>query len=253
MINRITIEAMIRLVVLAGHCFLYACCSCAAQAGTVLRLHHFVDERPLVPDTVTYRNSLQQSYTISRFKYYIGKVTLRSVEGRAAIQDGYFLIDAGEPESCRIVLKDIPDGQYSSLSFIVGVDSADNCSGAQSGALDPVNGMFWAWNTGYIFLKLEGRTPSSTAPGHLFEYHIGGYLPPWNNIMQVLLPFDKPVQVTGGKSILPDIAVNAAVLLQPDQPVDFARMPAIADAVTARIMSPAILHMFRLLPVKKKP
>jgi hypothetical protein len=35
--------------------------------------------------------------------------------------------------------------------------------------------MFWTWNTGYIFAKLQGISPNANAPGHRFSYHIGGY------------------------------------------------------------------------------
>jgi hypothetical protein len=35
--------------------------------------------------------------------------------------------------------------------------------------------MFWTWNTGYIFAKLEGRSPSSPAPFQGITHHIGGF------------------------------------------------------------------------------
>ncbi len=44
-------------------------------------------------------------------------------------------------------------------------------SGAQTGALDPANGMFWSWSTGYIMTKFEG----TTAGGTDLEFHIGGF------------------------------------------------------------------------------
>ncbi|WP_316930094.1 MbnP family protein, partial [Hymenobacter sp. IS2118] len=49
------------------------------------------------------------------------------------------------PASQLLALKDIPVGDYQSVSFTVGVDSARNVAGAQTGALDPNNGMFWTW------------------------------------------------------------------------------------------------------------
>jgi hypothetical protein len=35
--------------------------------------------------------------------------------------------------------------------------------------------MFWEWNSGYIFLKLEGTAPASASLGNSITYHIGGY------------------------------------------------------------------------------
>lgn len=56
------------------------------------------------------------------------------------------------------------------LTGLLGVDSLSSISGIKSGALDPRNGMYWTWNSGYIFFKLEGRIN-----GKAFIWHIGGY------------------------------------------------------------------------------
>jgi hypothetical protein len=72
-------------------------------------------------------------------------------------------------------IDDLSVGTYTAISFTIGVDSARNTSGAQTGALDPINGMFWTWNTGYIMAKLEGTSPKSTAGDKKFQHHIGGF------------------------------------------------------------------------------
>ena len=56
----------------------------------------------------------------------------------------------------KLELADIPNGEYTKVNYTIGVDAARNTEGAQDGALDLVNGMFWSWNTGYIFMKMEG-------------------------------------------------------------------------------------------------
>ena len=58
---------------------------------------------------------------------------------------------------------------------MIGVDSARNTSGAQLGALDPANSMFWSWNSGYIFVRMEGNSPQSTQPYNKLQFHIGGF------------------------------------------------------------------------------
>ena len=52
--------------------------------------------------------------------------------------------------------------------------------------------MYWAWNSGYINFKLEGRAPACAARDHRFEFHLGGYLPPDRSAQLVT------VAVTGG-------------------------------------------------------
>ena len=70
-------------------------------------------------------------------------------------KDDYFLVNFANAGSTRISLKTIP-ASFNRIAFTIGVDSIRNVSGAQTGALDPANGMFWTWNSGYIMAKLEG-------------------------------------------------------------------------------------------------
>ncbi|MDB9743990.1 hypothetical protein OAA91_00520 [Fibrobacterales bacterium] len=35
--------------------------------------------------------------------------------------------------------------------------------------------MYWTWNSGHIYFKLEGTSKVSTSPGKRVEYHLGGF------------------------------------------------------------------------------
>ena len=181
---------------------------------------HYVGDQLLQLDTATYTNALGQPFTITKFKYYIGNIRLRKAGGDVVAFDDYHLIDEEEAPSKKISL-DIPAGEYNGIDLIVGVDSLHNCSGAQSGALDPVNAMFWAWNTGYIFLKLEGKSPASSSPGHVFEYHIGGYKQPANCIRHVSLSFAQPFTMENAGSKELHLKADAAEILKTPKAIDF--------------------------------
>ena len=60
------------------------------------------------------------------------------------------------------------------FDLYLGVDSVLNYNGVHEGALDPINGMYWTWQTGYIHCKLEGNIICDSSRKS-FEYHIGGY------------------------------------------------------------------------------
>jgi hypothetical protein len=103
--------------------------------------------------------------------------------------NSYHLIDAEDPSSMKISLQNVPAGKITSVYFNIGVDSAASVSGALSGALDPVKGMYWAWNSGYINAKLEGVCKSNNGKKSLpFEFHVGGYMQPYYAIRSVKLP-----------------------------------------------------------------
>ena len=67
----------------------------------------------------------------------------------------------------------------------LGVDETYNTSGANAGDLDPVNGMFWSWQSGYINFKIEGVSPSCITRKNKFQFHIGGYKAPYQTIREL--------------------------------------------------------------------
>ncbi len=77
---------------------------------------------------------------------------------------------------------------YDELQFMIGVDSIRNFSGAQTGALDPLNDMFWTWNSGYVNFKLEGTSSASTADLNRIEHHIGGFRSPYQTASLISFP-----------------------------------------------------------------
>ena len=64
---------------------------------------------------------------------------------------------------------------FESLAFTLGLDSTKNVSGELENAYDPLLGMYWAWNTGYVNLTLAGKSNLILTKTHDFEFHLGGY------------------------------------------------------------------------------
>jgi methanobactin biosynthesis MbnP-like protein len=237
-----------RVLILSALVFLSVCSSYAQHSKGMLSIafEHFVDDTKLILDTVIYKNASGQTYSISKFKYYISNVNLRRTDGIQILVPGYFLIDEEDENSKKVVLKNISPGEYISVSFMIGVDSTKNCSGAQSGALDPVNGMFWTWNTGYIFLKLEGKAAASSAPGKIIEYHIGGYRQPDNAIRTALLQLPSPIKINTSQIASLKINVNAAEVLRTPHEINFSKNPSVTESRNAMTIADNYSDMFSL-------
>jgi hypothetical protein len=140
-------------------------------------IKHTVKGTPLSLNSGNYTNPFGEQYTVSKFKYYISNINV--VNNLTYQLNGlYFLVDESKPASLSFSFE-APATSYVGLVFMLGVDSARNVSGAQTGALDPLNDMFWTWNTGYIMAKLEGNSPQSPAVNNKMEYHIGGFSGPY--------------------------------------------------------------------------
>ena len=156
-----------------------------------------------------YTNSSGEVFKVSKFTYYISNVSLTKTDGsvfKVAQDDSYFLIKEDVVASQTVELKNVPEADYKSITFTVGVDSVRNCApiDKRTGALDPANGMYWTWNSGYIFSMLEGTSDASTATNNVFQFHVGGFggytapVPPAvnpNNIRIVTIPFEGVAQV----------------------------------------------------------
>lgn len=121
-----------------------------------LRIRNTVDGQPLQLGQMTYTNVSGNTYQVDLLRYYMSNVTLLRQDGSGFNIGNYDLINAEDASSCVISGSNIPNGSYDSLRFYLGVDSTRNNDLAQTGDLDPSYGMYWPWNTGYIFFKHEG-------------------------------------------------------------------------------------------------
>lgn len=140
-----------------------------------------------------YVNASGESFTISRLQYFISNIKLTKADGSEYIvpaeptANSYFLIQADVPES-KFAKLIVPEGDYTQVSFVLGVDSLRNTMALESrtGVLDPTAGdhagagMYWGWNSGYIFFKMEGNSSALTSKEdptgkQQFKYHIGGF------------------------------------------------------------------------------
>ncbi|MBD2769960.1 hypothetical protein IC235_18895 [Hymenobacter sp. BT664] len=146
--------------------------------------------RSLVLNANTYQNANGDDFTVSTFKYYISNVKLLKADNSSySVPDSYFLVDHSRPETQDLEMKGVPVGDYTGVTFTVGVDSSRTKAGNFSGVLNSNNGMLWTMNGNeFINLKLEGTSPQSPTRGLVF--HVAGYKGAANNtIRTVTLPF----------------------------------------------------------------
>lgn len=121
--------------------------------------------------------------TFETLKFYVSNIKFKNEENGTwwTQEESYYLVDASTAEGSTLTIPNVPVAHYTEMSYTIGVDSARNVRGAQSGALSVANDMFWSWNSGYIMIKAEGT--EATAGG--FAYHLGGFSGP-NSIVSEL-------------------------------------------------------------------
>lgn len=197
------------------------------KSSFTLEFEHQVNGAALNLNTTTYKNAKGEDFKINVFKYYVSNVKLSKADGTTyLVPESYFLIDESKPSSKLIKVNNVPTGDYTKIEYTIGVDYARNFAGAQTGALDPVNGMFWTWNSGYIFVKLEGTSPQSKAQNNALTFHIGGVLDPNNTIRTYATEINSANPLRIRTDSKPDMhfIVNAASLFTGTTDVSFATL-----------------------------
>ena len=124
-------------------------------------------------------HSKTDSLQISTFKFYVSAITIQFEDNSTFIEkNSYHLVDLEDENTFKIALFKKANKSISKISFNIGVDSLASVSGAMSGDLDATKGMYWAWQSGFINMKIEGKSSSYTTRNNNFHFHVGGYLKP---------------------------------------------------------------------------
>jgi hypothetical protein len=166
----------------------------SAQNNSGLKIHfvHPTSANSMLQLDTGFVFNQKDSMVIHSLRYYISDIKLfqnnLEVYGET---NGYHLIDLSDPASLNIELKLIKGIVYDEISFNLGIDSATNTAGALGGALDPSKGMYWSWQSGYINLKIEGKSNVCPQFGYQFQYHLGGYLYPNLAIQNIRLKVNR--------------------------------------------------------------
>jgi hypothetical protein len=152
-----------------------------AEENGMLHLHlHTMVGSAAANYTATFQNAAGRKFNIGDFRYYISNIVLIKQDGSEYPFTGKVLLV--DPATHEYELGSIPAGSYKGFKFLVGLDSLTNhsdpttySSGNPLAIQTP--GIHWSWNSGYIFMKVEGFVDTTAAasgtPDYEYFYHIG--------------------------------------------------------------------------------
>lgn len=178
-------------------CFLWIAPASAQQEGALrfLPLHH---GKPLRLEEGL---ASGDSTRVNLLRFYVSKLRLLQKEKQVWADSNTHLIDAAEEKSCLVALPQ--NVSYDAVHFLLGIDSATNAAGAAGGDLDPMKGMYWAWQSGYINVKVEGSSSLCATRKNAFQFHLGGFRGSDGCVQSLQFP------ATPGKDILVAVDVDA--------------------------------------------
>jgi len=193
MIKFIRISKKLWLVVLTS---LMCCAGCHKPTGSVTLNFSFVnDNGSLQLDSCIYENPAGNFYEVNDVQYFISKVMLEDESGNVleiSDNEGVHYVDIRIPSTLAWSISDeIPTGSYRSISFVFGLEGAQNTTGYFPNP--PENNMSWPdiLGGGYHYMKINGRWVDAAGVKQPFNLHTGkiadgdGFT---DNIFTVTLP-----------------------------------------------------------------
>ncbi len=142
------------------------------KAAVNMTFHNNVDGQAIQQNQLSYTNKAGEKYSVSILMYYVSNIVLKTASGTTVKLPNYELINAFDAATQSFKLADVPNGDYTEIQFYLGIDPVQNHNGAQEGDLDPIHGMIWTWQTGYVFFKHEGNfTPAGSSTIDGLSYH----------------------------------------------------------------------------------
>ena len=125
-----------------------------------VRIDARVLEAPFELGTV-YTEGNGYRYRLETFRTYISMLELVDANGNATLLKDFYVGSMDETHSFRARVK---EGDYSLIRFYLGVPADYNKNvdpttypNSHPLSVQGSQGMFWHWNTGYIFTKFDGK------------------------------------------------------------------------------------------------
>ena len=160
----------------------------------------------------TYFDAWNRRFLFEDLRGYVSAIKIYNDQDSCITIQDYALLNWFEDPTISI---DAAPWQVSKISFSLGVPAAVNTltdpttyPNSHPLSVAGSSGMFWTWNTGYIFYMLNGKTDltgSATAP--LIDpiaYHCGD-----DTLYQTLVFNTTPIQTEAGKSYQWNLAFDA--------------------------------------------
>lgn len=127
-----------------------------------------------------YTNSNGEVVKASNAIYIVSNIVLTKEDGSTYVlpkSESYFFVNEADAASTLLNLPNIPAGNYTKVTFGIGVDQAQFNAGADGQGTMWTDaqalGMTWSWAARYKFVKFEGTVTSATHTDANYSVHTG--------------------------------------------------------------------------------
>lgn len=207
------------------------------ETGTgiyVLHLHSNIDTNEIELGNI-YRDADGRQIKLTTAQFYISNIRLKKTDGTYyTIDSTYILKTVAEEE---YVAGNVPAGDYTTVSFDVGVDATANHSDPSSfPAANPLSLSgpdTWYGNTaqGYIFMNIEGMVDTTASQMGVVDFPISYQIGSDDFLQTITMP-DQPFTVVKDHSWTTHITCDYGIALQG---IDFKTEPSTTSYTAASV------------------
>jgi cytochrome c peroxidase len=196
-------------------------CTYAASAATLqVEINPQFSGQNLQPASFRYHTAAGECFSVTRVSYLVSDFALQCDDGHwLEFSNAVAWLDFDQNRNA-FHLPPMPPGNFLSLRFTVGLSPALNhlnITNFPAGhPLNPdVNGLYWGWQGGYIFMALEGLWRNSAGELDGWAYHLARD----TNAVRITLPIS--CEITNQTKVTLDFDLDS--LLNAPRPLSFAR------------------------------
>ena len=202
---------------------------------------------PLIPGREL-PDAQAKSMSISRFDGLLSQLALQRSDGTWLESARWHVFFCAEKRRLTAMADGLPAEQFKAIRFRVGVDAETDKTDPQIWPPDhPLNpdvcGLHWGWQSGYVFLAIEGHWEPAAGKTSGFSYHLAGPSRP----MMVELP----VTFSGARPATIRLGIDVAGILSSGAVIREASSTHSRDGDTlAPILKDRVVRSFRVKSVE---
>lgn len=198
-----------------------ACLGNPALAATLeIQIAPKFSGQDLQPASFRYQTSAGETFSVTRVSYLVSDFELQRNDGSwLECSNSVAWLDFGRNRDF-FRLEQIPPGEFCTIRFLVGLNTnlnhADPATFAPEHPLNPdVNGLYWGWQGGYIFMALEGLWRNSAGELDGWAYHLA------RDTNAVRITLAAPLEITNVTKLEMDF--DLATVLNAPRPLSFVK------------------------------
>ena len=169
----------------------FSSCEKPNQTDLTINFTQTVDAEELTTNSMIYSNSAGENYDVRTLKYLISDITLHAENGNEIILSDIHFIDISEESTFSFTVEDLPNNNYTSISYKMGLDTIKNTNNLHINE-SYHSAMAWPETNGggYHYMKLEGAYNNDST---FYNTHTGGTMGgdySFNNVDNISLTID---------------------------------------------------------------